>query len=377
MIAKKYSFTNDWYTVQSKISTIDELMSYNNSDLREISFKYNSEILLITNSRRYNFSDLIYWFFYHKNILKFDNIVVVHNNNEDKDDQLILKQICDYFKVEYYYESVGSQSLIFNKYQKLSRAKWMICIDEDEFIYLPNDITINQLLYNYADEYKLTLDMINFYSNELMEEKNDKTFLENFNYICLDELNNDLIFQNETDTLAFTMYKTFVNNSLFHYILNSPDTYLNRTYFNIKNENNNLNVMIEPENKILVSLYCKNEIGIIHNPLTMFNANMVRSFNLTSQEYVKYSYDTKKPNISVLNNPFIAHYKYRTLEEYKNKVKYNKFADVNDTYYNTNYRLDKFCNLYKHKLFSKVDKLYKMYLKHINEWNVVKKSIKW
>lgn len=378
MIIKSSNFTSDWYIIQETLSSVDELLSkYNNTEKRDIPFKYDSEILLITNSRRYNFSDLAYWIFYHKNVLKFDNIVIVHNNNDDKDDQLALMQICKYFNVDYFYEPIGSQKLIFNKYQKLSEAKWMICIDEDEFIYLPDNITINDLLRNYKDEYKLTFDMINFYSDVMLRNKNNKTFLENFRYICLDDSNKNLIFQNETDSYALTMYKTFVNNSLFHYLINATNSLVDRTLFSVKNEHNNNIVTLIPDDKKVLRAFHKPEIGLIHNPFTMYNKEMIKSYNLTSKLYVKYSYEYEKPNVSLLNNPFIAHYKYRTLEEYANKVKYNKFMDVTSSYYDTNYKLDKFCNLYEHKTFFKVDKLYENYLSHVNEWNIIRHEINW
>lgn len=378
MIIKSNNFTNDWYVIQETISSVDELLSkYNNTGFRDIQFKYNSEILLITNSRKQNFSDMVYWIFYHKNILKFDNIVIVHNNNDDKDDQLALMQICKYFNVDYYYEPVGSQKLIFNKYQKLSEARWMICIDEDEFIYLPDNMTINELICNYNNEYKLSLDMINLYSDILLKHKNDKTFLENYRYICLDDSNRNLIFQNETDSHAWTMYKTFVNNKIFHYLMNATNSLVDRTLFSVKLENNDYKVTLINDNEKFVRSYFKPEIGLVHNPFTMLNKEMIKSYNLTTKEYVKCSYDYNKPNVSVLNNPFIAHYKYRTLEEYANKVKYNKFMDVTSSYYDTNYKLDKFCNLYEHKTVFKVDKLYENYLNHVNEWNIIRHEINW
>ena len=48
----------------------------------------------------------------------------------------------------------------------------------------------------------------------------------------------------------------------------------------------------------------------------------------------------------MINTAYLAHFKYRTVDEYKKKIKYNKFADVENSYYDATYKLDAYYNIY-------------------------------
>ena len=340
MIIKKNTKSLIGYTFSTILNDNIDLMGN-----KSTTFLYDSEILLMTNSTKNNFYNIITWIYYHKNIAKFSHITIVHNNCKDEESKTLLKNICDYFKIDYFYEEQGSQSLMFNKYQKLSKAKWLICIDEDEYIYLKNNQTINEVLSQYKDEYKLSLTMINFFSSTLLEEVDPIIPIPTiFNYA-------DIYKKSVNDELkvypALINFKTFVNNNYYHYVYNSKN---NDFIF----QDLNADVFTAPaaHNSTPINISC------IHNPLCIVNKRVKQSYHLTNKRYY-YNDGDNTSNTDVFDKDmdiFILHFKYRSLKEYQEKIKYNKFKDVTDAYYQS-YVENLLFNIYNNNNFKQCDYL--------------------
>lgn len=331
-----------------------------------------SECLLLTNSKLDKFDNLIDWIYYNKNIIKFDSIKIVHNNCDDIKSRTVLKSICDYFNINYYYEEKGSQELIFNKYQAISNAKWLICIDEDEYIYLKDLSTINDLLVNY-DNYKLSFCMINFYSKNLLDDFDNYQYSlpEIFNYCD----NKNITLNNESKIYySKNFFKTFVNNNYSAFIFNTKNDKFN--YINLKTPISQQLSFPAITNNV----YAKNKtfsISTVHNPLMIDNDYVQTSYNLTDNQYY-YDMGTDSCMNIMENNVkyFICHFKYQTTKLYNNKIKYNKFLDVSNNYYNS-YQQNLLYNIYDNSiLFDKFDGLKNIFINIVKEIYIIKQKFK-
>lgn len=329
------------------------------------SFMYKSEILLMTNSTKDNFSNLIDWIYYHKFIIKISQITVVHNNCNDEESKKLLQNICKAFDIRYYYESEGNQELIFNKYQPISMSEWLICIDEDEYIYLNNE-TLDSILDSHINEYKLSLCMINFYSEKLIKNKDNTPWPILFDYY--DPTMNSIKCESKYFPTS-TFFKTFVNNKYKHYLYNDKNNDV--VYVDLSNPiiNGRFNC-VYPK---FTDKFCN--ISVVHNPLTIVDNDIKPSLNISLNNYT-YACDIYESfNIIDQNfKYFIAHFKYRTQEEHINKCLHNKFKDVLANYYKT-YEIDVIEDIYNHGNFIKYNKIKELFIPYIPDINKMKSKI--
>ena len=362
MIIKRASFTPKLVgVIPKKLLNIELDLKGLNKD----SFTCKSEILLMTNSTKDNFDDLINWIYYHKYIINISQITIVHNNCNDEESKKILRKICDTFNIKYYYETEGNQEFIFNKYQPMSTAEWLICIDEDEYIYL-NGESLDSILEKYENEYKLSLCMINFYSEKLIKDKNNTPWPILFD--CYDPTMNSINCESKYYPTS-TFFKTFVNNKYKHYLYNDKNN--NMVYIDLNKPfiKNSLNRIMPRK----TDNFCN--ISVVHNPMTIVDNSIKPSYNISLNNYTYACDICKSFNIIEQNiNYFIAHFKYRTKEEHVKKCLYNKFKDVLDNYYKT-YENDVIDDIYNHGSFIKYNKLKDAFSPYIDEINKIKSSI--
>lgn len=319
MIKQKLNNLNTYITVTKQIYENFDL--YNNKSLKQNNPDYKYEILLMSNSNsKKQLNNLIDWIYWHLNVVGIDHIIFVHNNCKDTTIQNKFKNVCDHFKqVDYYYEPVGSQSLIYNKYLPLSKSKYTICIDEDEYIYIKNK-KIQDVVFD-DKFYKFGIPMVNFYANSVLKDTQEP-WLNVFKYIC----------QNEQMLTIddFIYYKVLVNNSINHYIINSKTDEC---------------CLVSTKNEKIMDSYQIIGNGLVHNPCSILNGEYLPLYNMYYNKPL-FSGMIKNP-INVDNTDiFIAHYKYRTESDYTNKIKNNQFSDVSNWYYQYRYILNTFYKIY-------------------------------
>lgn len=296
------------------IPTIIPTININNNEK-----KYFSEILLITNTN--NHFDFDLWIRWHLNYIKFDHIVVIDNSKES-----IVKNICaKHEKIKYIkLEQQLSQSEIYNYYLNNSEAEWVLPIDDDEFLYLNNFVTIKNYI-NYANSQnnkikKLAFKNLFLFSEKLLETRDyTKNCFELFNCYCPDT--NLLPYDNKITI------KTICNtlNDKYYYVIDEQK-YNSISYNDLENISNydlggtiNLDAM-----------------GNIHNPLCKENDYYIPAIDpVNKQAYFGIYLNNNK--IYDLNTCLLLHFKYKTKEEFLDKSKNNIFTDRSMRYYNECY----------------------------------------
>lgn len=280
--------------------------------------KYFSEFILITYCS--NIYNLIYWLDWHLNIINFEHGIVIINNTINETDKKMLEQF--YNKIELIIKPDRiNQSAIYTEYVNKSKSYWVLPIDDDEYLYISDkyEHDINKLLFVQTNKdkdtfYKYAFNWLLFYSNELQEKFNQKkSYLDLYRYVYLDKV--------ERQDEVFNI-KTIVNTSIYHQYFSDYD----ETKFVNNNEIDLKNITIG--NKISMH----DHIGTVHNPLSKFKNQFYHAKNLSTNEICAgYKFYNKT---SLDMDCFIAHYKYRTLEEFQIKTqKYPKMLDVSPYYY--------------------------------------------
>lgn len=116
-----------------------------------MSKKYFSEILLLTKSLYAD--ELQCWLEWHLNILGVDHIVLFDNESIIDVSQVIKSFPQD--KIEYHYiQGWPDQYALYNNYLKKTEAQWVIPLDDDEYLYLSDTYkNINQFIISLQDRY--------------------------------------------------------------------------------------------------------------------------------------------------------------------------------------------------------------------------------
>ena len=111
-------------------------------------YKYNTEAILLT--KYLNENDLKEWLEHHLYRCKFEHIMV-YDNESDYDVQSICEQ---YENVDYEYVSdVPRQYKIYDEHFKKSKAKWIMPIDDDEYL-------------TFSSEFDTIYEAITYYENK-------------------------------------------------------------------------------------------------------------------------------------------------------------------------------------------------------------------
>lgn len=111
-------------------------------------YTYNTEAILLT--KYLNERDLRDWLDHHLKVCKFEHIVV-YDNESDYDVESICKE---YPNVDYeFVEGVPRQYKIYDEHFKKSKAKWIMPIDDDEYL-------------TFSDEFNSVYEAICYYENK-------------------------------------------------------------------------------------------------------------------------------------------------------------------------------------------------------------------
>ena len=317
--------------------------------------KYKSGLLCITNTD--NAIDLFNFIFYHKNIVKFDKIVIMDNQSS-----INLQKICNFFdNVEYFdARSFVSQPLAYNEYINFyNDCEWLLCIDDDEYLYISDKYkTIN----NYIDycknekNYKIGIPWVLMYLEKNTLDNPVNIAIDSINYIANEkeyEDKNNLWNSMFLKTLFYTVdrYNYFCEDRYNKFNIITPEEFYKQN--NILN-----NRPIEYGSfKIYISQPIDDVMGNLHNPLT-FDIN--KKLQLTKLAYDdKYVFGFRRiddNNIIKSSDISILHFKYQSINYYKNKISKRRFSDCIQLYYERNYNMDVY-NVRYNAHFDKFDAL--------------------
>lgn len=287
---------------------------------------YNTEIILITNSNSLkNLFGFIQWYI---DILKFEHIVLIDNYPTNR-----ASDFEDFSKVSYEHKpGILSQSKIYTEYVNKSKAKWVLPIDDDEFLYISEKFNhnINTFLKSMMNDhfsYKYSFEWHMMFSNTLYQNMPDDLYLNKYIYTT---------FGLNTKIDNINLIKTIVNTDIKHLYCND-----NATPCLIDAESTKAEKLIikdkEPDGY--------NVTGTVHNPLSKDSNNIIHeSYNYTANKKIKGLYYVGPLNIN--SDIFIAHYKYRSATEYQNKITNYKFPDILSKYVNSNYRISTIYDAY-------------------------------
>ena len=341
IIHNRKHHTKNFFVIDQDLA--NNINSCNNTEIKNNNFKYFSEILLITNTK--DLYNIIDFFVYHLYILKFDHIIVVDNGAADG-----FKDVCKMFgnKISYNYDvDSHEQVYLLNKYLKTSEAHWTVYIDDDEYIVLKQHDNINTFLKDTIinldkQYYKFSINFVHFFGKDvILDNKNNESYLTLFNYINPVEpisLSNDA-------TLAYV--KSFINNEVLHTYYNANIGSPIKCVLNDDSTVKYFDKLDYADFRSNINAY-KSNCATGHNPLTMINNKIFPSYNLSNRKeiYGCFSCNNDGFKNAMINTAYLAHFKYRTVDEYKKKIKYNKFADVENSYYDATYKLDAYYNIY-------------------------------
>lgn len=345
-----------------KLFCINDYIAYSNFDFsankREI--KYNSEVILVTNC--INLKNVLLFLFWHLYIIKFDHIVVFDNS-----DIGILEKYITLFdnKITYIKKpGVISQSDCYNAYLKISNAKWILPIDDDEFLYISDKYNnnINTYLTFITENYpaaKYSFNWRMYYSIKDVAPDADDFYISMFqdmfychNYMAISP--QKLISCNHVKTIINTDY---------------PHLYLN--------DNGGIKQYIELELKKRLPYNVITPMGSTHNPITKLNGMFYHAINTeTYLENIDYYYDDSMHEIK--NDVYLAHFHYKTINEYIKKCKNFKFTNISNTFKHECYTLDAYNRginfIRKYLVYN--DELFELLNKNKNEkFNLIFKNI--
>lgn len=328
--------------------------------------KYFSEAILITDTD--NIFNIIDWLYWHINIIGFDHIVLI-----DNDSKVNIKIVCDLFseKVEYYkFNGFISQMDIYTKFVNESKAEWVLPIDDDEFLYLSDKYkNINDFIktnITVFTVYKFAINWICMFSNNLINDRNYKnSYIEDFTYS----------YNGESDFVEYLgVIKTLVNTNIYHlYISENADetnTNLNNLKFEKtikKYKNNNL------FNFILQSKWDK--IGSVHNPISKNNDIYECAYDTELKQFYFGMFNPSYCNYN--GDIYLAHYKFRSINEWMFKINERKmFPSNSKKYYDTIQVKDTIFKAYSYnKFFKENNRLINKYNQYKNEIQKLKSNI--
>lgn len=323
--------------------------NYVNFDFKKhntIKKKYNTEIILITNSDNLkNLYGFINWYI---NILKFDHIILIDNYTNNR-----FNKFSKFKNVTYKHKpEILLQSEIYNEYVNNSQAKWVLPIDDDEFLYISEKFghNINTFL-KYMEEnhfaYKYSFEWHMMFSKTIFKNIPDDLYINKYIYTS---------FGINTKIDQIHLIKTIVNTDIRHLYCNDNANPC------LINEDGTVKQLHKSEKES----FNYNVVGTVHNPISKKDNNIYDAFNYTANKSIKGLYYTGP--IIINSDVFIAHYKYRSVIEYQNKINNYKFPDILTNYVNSNYKIDTIYDVYDNIKYNITiqSELFNLYNDYIN-----------
>lgn len=301
-----------------------DYLTYNNTIKKETQYKYFSTCVLITNTNdMYNLIDYIFW---HLNICKFDHILIINNNNEQNYNNIkLVISLFDSTKVTFITDN-NPLYKIHSKIVNSFSSKYIMFIDDDEFLYISDKFkSINDILEHHIDYFKYSINWVHFFNNKLLKTFDTRynSYINTFKYYYL---------KTEYKDIKFNLVKTIYSTELNHHILSDNIKTITVPSF--------LNTVTTTWNEI--------KPFTVHNGLTIFNNNILPSYNLTNYK-INYNYDNADINdINIENSDiFLAHYKYTAINKIIYKLNKNRdYISIAKNSYNINYNINKILDLY-------------------------------
>ena len=323
---------NSEYEINANIYIINDYDNYLKFDFSPVYKKkiYNTELLLITNND--NPGDIYLWLDWHLNVIKFNHIVLIDNNNTP-----FLYDTCKKFNnIEYIHKpGILSQAAIYTEYVNNSNAQWVLPIDDDEYLYISDKfdnninyylchLQLNKLMYKYAFNWHM------MFADHLKEHRECKNLFEDFpyEYVSTDEIRNN----------AFNVIKTIVNTDIKH-------------YYPSENGTKNIIFMNDPRlwfdkpvpffKKITID-----NIGTFHNPISKIDDSYFFPAYNENDNYLYHGFFCIHKNDLISNNACIYHFRYKSKAEWYKKVQRFNFNSTDKTFLSDNYQNDKIDYVY-------------------------------
>lgn len=292
--------------------------------------KYLSEVLLITDSD--NYYNIIDWLYWHLNIIGFEHAVVIDNSQNSILKKIVAKNLFGDKVSFHFWPYKLSQTGTYTEFVNKSEAWWVLPIDDDEYLYLNPDYykNINDIITKSKNYLKISFNWLMMFSNGLIEQNDKKeSYLNKFKYY----LNNkNILTANDFEIYgSFYDVKVMVNTSIKHlYSINKgTDTFVTKKQVNFTDNNVN---------------YDYEHMGNVHNPLTYYDKYYF-AYNI-AHDIETIGYLSDRP-ASILDNAYLMHFKFRTLEEWNYKCyNRNKFSDTRDVFFTRQYLSDNIKKLY-------------------------------
>lgn len=136
--------------------------------------KYYSEVMLLT--KQVHSDELRCWLDWHLNVIKFDHVVLFDNESPINVQEIISNYPHD--KIEYHLiKGYPDQNKLYNDHIKESNSEWSIALDDDEFLYIKDELTVNDLIKIISHEYhkynKFYVLWVNLFSKDFIEKRSD------------------------------------------------------------------------------------------------------------------------------------------------------------------------------------------------------------
>ena len=343
------------------IQDVDMFNNYNYVYHADVQKTINSGCLLITNN--INTYDIFVWCYFHLNIIHFDRIILIDNTEHGLHRNL--QKIFGY-KIEYKHQpGTIYQNEIYNTYTNNTNIKWLLPIDDDEYLYISekynNDINVfikEQQKLNPCDKYAFKWHIM--FSKQPMKTRNfTASILELFKYSFKNVP--DKIYNDKHVRYAFPFVKTLVNTELKHLYLNDNG---NKKHFAIADFMSN----VYPEENLT---FAKNIffdiVGSVHNPITYKNNQFVFAYNPETDQYYNGMYS--EFSFDETTDACLYHFKYRTEDEYNYKCINFKFPNIL-----TSHVKEKYNNSHYNAVHELIDgdlcydgRLAALYRKHLTE----------
>ena len=180
-------------------------------------FKYNSEVLLMV--KCFNIHDFKAWMKWHLEVLKFDHAVILDNESP-----VDLESVCKEYGSKVFYKKIigwPDQYHLYDNYVNHSDAKWVIPIDDDEYIFIRNGKDINDFLriqeLRFPCMNKLSLEWLNLFPAEYTKSRSDQAISEIATCFCHEAVEHWQSGDRQVKTFVHTKYKyEYVGHKLGH-----------------------------------------------------------------------------------------------------------------------------------------------------------------
>ena len=308
---------------------INDYDNYLNFDFKPVYNRekcYNTEIIVITNSTRIN--DVNLWLDWHLNVIKFNHIIFIDNNDSD-----YLRNTCSKFQnVEYIHRpGILNQSSIYTEYVNKSNAQWVLPIDDDEYLYISDNFDNNINYYlthllNIKPKYKYAFNWHMMFANEMKDVRFGNNLFAEFPY--------EYIGKTYTYYDHLNLFKTIVNTDIKHF-------YVNENNKSQTLPGNAVNNDFDPNFSDVETDF----LGLIHNPISKVDLYFFHAYS--PEHNISYPGIFNNNIVNPNCDAYLMHFKYTTLNEWNQKIAKFKFTNISDQYKCACYNKYKFIRTYQ------------------------------